>query len=127
MVPRYSRPAMTAIWSAENRYRIWFAIEVFAAEAMGRAGTIPAGDAAKITDQPALAIRADETSELILVDVPLRFDVNVGRGIGLADVIDGTRTGQAADIVMSSSRSSTWSAVTTTPPSRPSARRSVNR
>ena len=35
MVPRYSRPAMTAIWSAENRYRIWWAIEVFAAEAMG--------------------------------------------------------------------------------------------
>ena len=48
MVPRYSRPQMTAIWSAQNRYRIWFAIEVFAAEAMGRAGTIPAADAAKI-------------------------------------------------------------------------------
>jgi len=39
---------MTAIWSAENRYRIWWQIEVFAAEAMGRAGTIPAEDAAKI-------------------------------------------------------------------------------
>ena len=48
MVPRYSRPQMTAIWSAENRYRIWFAIEVFAAEAMGRYGAIPAEDAAKI-------------------------------------------------------------------------------
>ena len=48
MVPRYSRPAMTAIWSAENRYRIWFAIEVFAAEAMGKSGMIPADDAAKI-------------------------------------------------------------------------------
>ncbi len=35
MVPRYSRPEMSAIWSAENRFRIWFAIEVFAAEAMG--------------------------------------------------------------------------------------------
>jgi adenylosuccinate lyase len=48
MVPRYSRPEMTAIWSAENRYRIWFAIEVFAAEAMGRIGMIPAEDAQKI-------------------------------------------------------------------------------
>jgi adenylosuccinate lyase len=48
MVPRYSRPEMTAIWSAENRYRIWFAIEVFAAEAMGKIGMIPADDAAKI-------------------------------------------------------------------------------
>ena len=48
MVPRYSRPAMTAIWSPENRYRIWFAIEVFAAEAMGQVGMIPGDDAATI-------------------------------------------------------------------------------
>ena len=48
MVPRYSRPEMTAIWSAENRYRIWWQIEVFAAEAMGRIGMIPAADAATI-------------------------------------------------------------------------------
>jgi adenylosuccinate lyase len=48
MVPRYSRPEMTAIWSAENRYRIWWQIEVFAAEAMGKTGMIPADDAAAI-------------------------------------------------------------------------------
>ncbi|MDQ3079032.1 MAG: adenylosuccinate lyase [Pseudomonadota bacterium] len=48
MVPRYSRPAMTAIWSSENRYRIWWAIEVFAAEAMGDIGMIPADDAKTI-------------------------------------------------------------------------------
>ncbi len=48
MVPRYSRPEMTAIWSPENRYRIWFAIEVFAAEAMGKVGMIPAEDAGTI-------------------------------------------------------------------------------
>ncbi|MBV9529283.1 adenylosuccinate lyase [Sphingomonas sp.] len=48
MVPRYSRPEMTAIWSSENRFRIWWQIEVFAAEAMGKIGMIPAEDAAKI-------------------------------------------------------------------------------
>jgi adenylosuccinate lyase len=48
MVPRYSRPEMAAIWSPENRYRIWWQIEVFAAEAMGKIGMIPAEDAAKI-------------------------------------------------------------------------------
>src|SRR5438874_13526921 len=48
MVPRYSRPEMTAIWSAENRYRIWWQIEVFAAEAMGRIGMIPIDDAKTI-------------------------------------------------------------------------------
>jgi adenylosuccinate lyase len=39
---------MTAIWSAENRYRIWWQIEVFAAEAMGEIGMIPADDAKTI-------------------------------------------------------------------------------
>src|SRR6476661_656124 len=48
MVPRYSRAEMTAIWSAENRYRIWWQIEVFAAEAMGKIGMIPAEDAKTI-------------------------------------------------------------------------------
>src|SRR5438270_6433719 len=48
MVPRYSRTEMTAVWSAENRYRIWWQIEVFAAEAMGNIGMIPAEDAATI-------------------------------------------------------------------------------
>ena len=48
MVPRYARPEMTAIWSAENRYRIWWQIEVYAAEGMGRIGMIPAEDAATI-------------------------------------------------------------------------------
>ncbi|RST31896.1 adenylosuccinate lyase [Sphingomonas ginkgonis] len=49
MVPRYSRPAMAAIWQPENRYRIWWDIEVFAAEAMGETGMIPAEDAQKIS------------------------------------------------------------------------------
>jgi len=48
MVPRYSRPEMTAIWSPESRYAIWWRIEVLAAEAMGRIGMIPAEDAKTI-------------------------------------------------------------------------------
>src|SRR5436309_10462142 len=42
MVPRYSRSEIAAIWSPENRYRIWWQIEVFAAEAMRRIGISPA-------------------------------------------------------------------------------------
>ena len=63
MVPRYSRPEMTAIWSAENRFRIWWQIEVFAAEAMGKVGMIPAEDAATIRK----AYDADVLGE---IDVP---------------------------------------------------------
>ncbi|MCT6856202.1 MAG: adenylosuccinate lyase, partial [Bombella apis] len=47
MVPRYSRPQMTAIWSPINRYRIWFEIEALACEALARRGEIPA-EAAKV-------------------------------------------------------------------------------
>ena len=39
------------------------------------------GDAAKITDEPQVAIRALESSELILVDVPMKFEpVGIWRG-----------------------------------------------
>src|SRR3954471_547620 len=41
MIPRYSRPEMTAIWSAETKYRIWFEIEAHAADAMAELGIIP--------------------------------------------------------------------------------------
>ena len=46
MIPRYSRPEMTAIWSPETRFRIWFEIEAHAADAMAELGVIPK-DAAK--------------------------------------------------------------------------------
>jgi redox-sensitive bicupin YhaK (pirin superfamily) len=42
---------------------------------------ISTGDAAKVTEQPALTIRAREESELILVEVPMRFEaVGIWRG-----------------------------------------------
>jgi adenylosuccinate lyase len=41
MVPRYARPAMTAIWEPEARFRIWFEIEAHAAVKMGELGVVP--------------------------------------------------------------------------------------
>jgi len=41
MVPRYARPDMVAIWSPENRYRIWFEIEAHALDAMAELGVVP--------------------------------------------------------------------------------------
>jgi adenylosuccinate lyase len=48
MIPRYSRPEMTAIWSPETRFRIWFEIEAHAADAMAELGIIPKDAAKKI-------------------------------------------------------------------------------
>ncbi len=47
---------MSAIWSAENRFRIWFDIEVYAAEAMGEIGMIPVEDARKIVEAHARGV-----------------------------------------------------------------------
>ncbi|MCB1423980.1 MAG: adenylosuccinate lyase, partial [Nitratireductor sp.] len=41
MVPRYSRPEMTAIWSPQSKFRIWFEIEANACDALAELGVIP--------------------------------------------------------------------------------------
>jgi adenylosuccinate lyase len=41
MIPRYSRPAMTAIWSPETRFKIWFEIEAHATTALAEIGVVP--------------------------------------------------------------------------------------
>jgi len=45
MIPRYSRPEMTAIWSAATKFRIWYEIEAHACDAMADLGVIPRANA----------------------------------------------------------------------------------
>lgn len=47
MIPRYARSEMTAIWSPETKFRIWFEIEAHAADALADLGVIPK-DAARV-------------------------------------------------------------------------------
>jgi adenylosuccinate lyase len=120
MVPRYSRPEMTAIWAAENRYRIWWRIEVFAAEAMGKNAMIPAEDAATIRaayDQDALGqidIAAIDRIEAITKHDVIAFLTWAGgklgpekrwlhQGMTSSDVLDTTlavQLKQAADLLI---------------------------
>jgi len=51
MIPRYSRPEMTAIWSPQTRFRIWFEIEAHAATAMAELGIVPKSAAKTIWDK----------------------------------------------------------------------------
>ncbi|MCC2976984.1 adenylosuccinate lyase [Sphingomonas sp. PL-96] len=48
MVPRYARPEMTAIWSPETRFAIWFEIEAHATDALAELGVVPKDAAEKI-------------------------------------------------------------------------------
>jgi adenylosuccinate lyase len=41
MIPRYSRPEMTAIWEPQTRFKIWFEIEAHAADRMAELGIVP--------------------------------------------------------------------------------------
>lgn len=50
MIPRYSRTEMTKIWSQENKYQIWFDIEIFALEALEKLHIAPDGTAARIRE-----------------------------------------------------------------------------
>ena len=48
MIPRYSRPAMTAIWEAANKFRIWFLIEAHATDKLAELGVVPSEAAAAV-------------------------------------------------------------------------------
>ena len=52
---RYSRPQMSAIWTPQTRFRIWFEIEAYAADAMAALGMIPKEAAKKIWDKGKIA------------------------------------------------------------------------
>jgi adenylosuccinate lyase len=51
MIPRYSRPEMTAIWSPETKFRIWFEIEAHSADALAELGVIPKSAAKTIWEK----------------------------------------------------------------------------
>ncbi|MGE5175331.1 MAG: adenylosuccinate lyase [Hyphomicrobiales bacterium] len=70
MIPRYSRPAMAALFADEARYRTWLEVELAAAEAMERRGDVPAGAAARV--RKAAVIDPRRIDEL---EATLRHDV----------------------------------------------------
>ncbi|WP_319520404.1 adenylosuccinate lyase [uncultured Martelella sp.] len=51
MIPRYSRPQMTDIWSPETKFRIWFEIEAHACNALAEIGVIPESAAKTIWEK----------------------------------------------------------------------------
>jgi len=118
MVPRYARPAMTAIWSAENRYRIWFEIEAHATDALAELGTVPKSAAKALWDwwatNPAIDVDAIDAIEAVTKHDVIAFLTwvaeNVGeearfmhQGMTSSDVLDtclAVQLTQAADILL---------------------------
>ncbi|KMO10921.1 adenylosuccinate lyase [Methylobacterium indicum] len=73
MIPRYSRPEMTAIWSPETRFRIWFEIEAHATTALAELGVVPKEAAATVWEKGRDAVfdvaRIDEIERVTKHDV----------------------------------------------------------
>ena len=70
MIPRYTRPEMGRIWSDENRFRTWLAVEVAATETLAAAGIVPK-DAAK-----AIRERADfNVDRIFQIEAEVKHDV----------------------------------------------------
>jgi adenylosuccinate lyase len=82
MIPRYSRPAMTDIWEAQNRFRIWFEIEAHACDAQAALGIIPAEAARAVWERGAFEIeRIDEIERETRHDV-IAFLTNLAEHVG---------------------------------------------
>src|SRR3546814_1348038 len=61
MIPRYSRPEMTAIWEPENKFRIWFEIEAHACDAQAELGVIPKAAAKAVWERGAFEVDRKST------------------------------------------------------------------
>ncbi len=59
MIPRYTRPDMGRIWSDENRFRTWLAVEVAATETLAEAGMVPKDAARAIRERADFNVRPD--------------------------------------------------------------------
>ena len=118
MVPRYSRPAMSAVWEAEARYRIWFEIEAHATTKLGELGVVPPSAAKALWDwwatSPAIDVAAIDAIEAVTRHDVIAFLTWVAEQVGeearymhqgmtSSDVLDTTLSVQlarSADILL---------------------------
>ncbi len=84
MIERYTRPEMGAVWSDENRFRIWLRIEILACEAMHKLRRISDGDLQLIKSRADFNVaRINEIEKEVRHDV-IAFLTNVAEYVGPA-------------------------------------------
>jgi adenylosuccinate lyase len=114
MIPRYSRPEMTAIWETENRFKVMLEVEMLICEAQEEIGVIPAGTTKKIRSKAKFNVaRVDEIEKQVKHDV-IAFLTNVAEfvgedsrfihlGVTSSDILDtslSVQLTQAADLII---------------------------
>ena len=82
MIARYTRPQMGQIWSDENKYRMWLAVETAASETLAEDGIVPAGAAKAIRERGDFSVaRIHEIEAEVRHDV-IAFTTAVAEKIG---------------------------------------------
>ncbi|MBI5121975.1 MAG: adenylosuccinate lyase [Rhodospirillales bacterium] len=114
MIPRYSRPEMSDIWSPENKFRIWFEIEAHACDAMAELGIVPKSAAKAIWEKGKFDPERIDEIELKTKHDVIAFLTNVAENVGeearfmhqgmtSSDVLDtclAVQLAQASDILL---------------------------
>ncbi|MBP7826965.1 MAG: adenylosuccinate lyase [Verrucomicrobia bacterium] len=88
MITRYSRPEMRAVWTDENKLKLWLQIELLASEALVKEGVVPTRDFKKIkvgcakwfANLPGLVARQRELEKVLNHDV-IAFTTAVAEAI----------------------------------------------
>ena len=82
MIPRYSRPEMSRIWSDENRFATWLKVEIAAAEVLAGEGVVPPEALAAIKEKARFDVaRIDAIEREVQHDV-IAFVTNVAESVG---------------------------------------------
>ena len=82
MIARYTRPKMGHIWSDENKYRMWLAVETAASETLAEDGIVPAEAAKAIRERGDFSVaRIQEIEAEVKHDV-IAFTTAVAEKIG---------------------------------------------
>lgn len=82
MVPRYARPEMTAIWTPENKFRLWLEIELAALEAQAELGLVPREAVEAVRERGRFDVeRIDEIEREVKHDV-IAFLTNLAENVG---------------------------------------------
>ena len=83
MITRYSRKELTDIWSEYNKYKIWLDVEIAAAEAMEKLGTIPKGVASAVKKKSKINVKRIHSIEAKVKHDVIAFLTSVTEKVGI--------------------------------------------
>jgi adenylosuccinate lyase len=82
MIERYTHPEIGRIWSDQHKYETWLLVEMAAADAMARAGIIPADAARDIRERAAFDVKRIEEIEQTTQHDVIAFTTAVAEHVG---------------------------------------------